>query len=65
MLQFSFLEFDSQFDNLLFSNGNQPDSSSAPPLVIANTDADHLSAVTIEELLCAFLTEWQCSPSLH
>src|SRR5262245_36609520 len=42
-----------------FSDGNQPDSSTAPLLVIAIASADQLVAVTFEELLCAFLTKGQ------
>jgi hypothetical protein len=64
-LRFGFLEFNSQFDNLQFSSGDQPDSSTAPLLVITIAGANQLSAVTFEELLCTFLTEWQCSPSSH
>jgi hypothetical protein len=64
-LQFGFLEFNSQFDNLRFSSGGHPDSSTAPLLVIANASADHLVAVMFKELLCAFLTEGLSSPSLY
>ena len=64
-LQFGFLEFNSQFDNLQFSSGDQPDSSTAPLLVRAIASADQLVALIFEELLCAFLTGSQCSPSLH
>jgi hypothetical protein len=38
-----------------FSGEDQPDSS----------NANHIVAITFEELLCAFLTESQCQPSMH
>jgi hypothetical protein len=62
-LRFGFLQFNSQFDNLRFSSGDQPDSSSAPLLVKSIASADQLVVVMFEELLCVFLTGSQCSPS--
>jgi hypothetical protein len=55
----------SQFDNLRFSGGDQPDSSTALLLIIAIASADQLVAVMFKELLYAFLIEGLCSPSLH
>jgi hypothetical protein len=59
-LQFGFLKFNLQFDNLRFSSGDQPDASTAPLLIIATASTDQLVAVMFEELLCAFLTKRQC-----
>ena len=73
-LQLGFVEFDLQFDNLrflmrrparLFDGDFDNGAAFVPLLVIANAGAGQLSAVTFEELLCAFLTRGQCSPRLH